>query len=95
MAPSKAKAEVAYKEFIAIYEAKYPKAVCCLTKDKDKLFSFYDFPAEPWGIFALPILLSLSLQPYNIELGKLEAVTLGKRYFALSLKWLCKLRKHG
>ena len=27
---------------------KYPKACTCLAKDKERLFSFYDFPAEHW-----------------------------------------------
>ncbi len=49
MAPNKAMAELAYKEFISTYEIKYPKATHCLTKDKEVLFSFYDFPAEHWG----------------------------------------------
>ncbi len=31
------------------YEAKYSKAVECLTKDRDVLLAFYDFPAEHWG----------------------------------------------
>ena len=48
MAPGKEQAEVAYKDFIAAYEAKYPKAVECLTKDKGKLLTFYSFPAEHW-----------------------------------------------
>jgi len=30
------------------YEAKYPKAVECLTKDREVLLTFYDFPAEHW-----------------------------------------------
>ena len=30
------------------YEAKYPKAVDCLTKDRDALLTFFDFPAEHW-----------------------------------------------
>jgi transposase-like protein len=27
---------------------KYDKAVACLTKDRDALLAFYDFPAEHW-----------------------------------------------
>ncbi|MEZ6021294.1 MAG: transposase, partial [Planctomycetota bacterium] len=27
---------------------KHPRAVECLLKDKDELFTFYDFPAEHW-----------------------------------------------
>ena len=45
---TKKDALTAYKKFIQTYEAKYPRAVVCLTKDKDSLFSFYDFPAEHW-----------------------------------------------
>jgi len=35
--------------FVELYQAKYPKACECLLKDKDVLFSFYDFPAEHWA----------------------------------------------
>ena len=37
-----------YDRFMALYEAKYPKACECLGKDKDTLFTFYDFPAHHW-----------------------------------------------
>jgi transposase-like protein len=43
--------EDAYKAFdntIALYSAKYPKAMECLAKDKEELLAFYDFPAEHW-----------------------------------------------
>ena len=48
MAPTKATALEAYGEFLALYGAKYPKACRCLEKDRDVLFTFYDFPAEHW-----------------------------------------------
>ncbi len=38
----------AYDRFVDEYSAKWPKAVECLTKDKEVLFTFYDFPAEHW-----------------------------------------------
>ena len=31
-----------------VYKDKYPKAVECLEKDKEVLFTFYDFPASHW-----------------------------------------------
>lgn len=37
-----------YDAFFELYEAKYPKACHCLAKDKEVLFTFYDFPAEHW-----------------------------------------------
>lgn len=48
MAPSRAEAERAFNQFVLTYEAKYPKAVQCLIKDKEALLAFYDFPAEHW-----------------------------------------------
>ena len=47
-AETKEKAEEAFERFEAKYRAKYPKAVDTLTKDRDKLLTFYDFPAEHW-----------------------------------------------
>ena len=48
MAQSKEAALDAYDHFVRSYEAKYPKAVQCLTKDRQDLFTFYDFPAMHW-----------------------------------------------
>jgi len=48
MAPTKEAALKAYNHFIKVFEDKYPKAVGCLVKDKEDLFTFYDFPAIHW-----------------------------------------------
>ena len=45
---TRAEAEKAFDLFVATYEAKYPKATECLTKDREGLLAFYDFPAEHW-----------------------------------------------
>ena len=34
--------------FAGKYNPKYEKAVACLTKDREALLSFFDFPAEHW-----------------------------------------------
>jgi putative transposase len=47
-APDRAAAETATATFADKYGSKYPKAVTCLTKDRDALLTFYDFPAEHW-----------------------------------------------
>ncbi len=47
-AETKADAETAFDLFIVTFEAKYPKAAECLSKDRDVLLTFYDFPAEHW-----------------------------------------------
>ena len=38
----------AYDHFVNAYKDKYPKAVACLEKDKDSLFTFYKFPSVHW-----------------------------------------------
>ena len=48
MAPDRASAEAAMGTFEKKYAAKYAKAVECLTKDREALLAFYDFPAEHW-----------------------------------------------
>lgn len=48
MAETKNDALEAFDLFVATYEAKYPKAVAGLVKDKQELLCFFDFPAEHW-----------------------------------------------
>ena len=47
-APTRAAAEAAIDVFADKYGAKYDKAVVCLTKDREALLAFFDFPAEHW-----------------------------------------------
>jgi len=48
MAETKKDALVAFDTFIETWSVKYDKAAECLTKDRDALLAFYDFPAEHW-----------------------------------------------
>ena len=48
LAPSRALAEVAVDVFAEKYQAKHHKAVDCLTKDREALLAFFNFPAEHW-----------------------------------------------
>jgi hypothetical protein len=48
LAPSRALAEVAIDVFAEKYQAKHHKAVECLTKDREALLAFFNFPAEHW-----------------------------------------------
>ena len=47
-AETRTAAKAAMDIFSEKYGAKYGKAVACLTKDRDTLLAFYDFPAEHW-----------------------------------------------
>jgi len=48
MAERRPAAEQAFDSFLRNYEAKYPKASECLSKDREVLLTFYDFPALHW-----------------------------------------------
>lgn len=48
-ASTKRDAEKAFDEFIEKYQVKYSAACQCLSKDREVLLTFYDFPAEHWG----------------------------------------------
>ncbi len=48
MAETRENAYKAFDRFGEMYKAKYPKAWECLSKDKEELLAFYDFPAEHW-----------------------------------------------
>jgi putative transposase len=47
-AATRTEAETAIAVFADKYGAKYDKAVACLTKDREALLAFFDFPAEHW-----------------------------------------------
>jgi putative transposase len=48
MAETKKDALAAFDAFVETWGIKYDRAVECLTKDRDALLAFYDFPAEHW-----------------------------------------------
>jgi putative transposase len=49
MAATRKAAIAAFERFLSTYGAKYPKATEKLTKDREALLAFYDFPAEHWA----------------------------------------------
>ena len=48
MAETKESALKAFDHFVESFGSKYPRAVECLEKDKNDLFTFYDFPGVHW-----------------------------------------------
>jgi len=48
MAETKDAANQALDEFVALFGAKYPKAIDCLRKDRALLLTFFDLPAAHW-----------------------------------------------
>ena len=48
LAPTKKEADIAFDVFREEFEAKYLKAVDCLRNNREKLLSFYNYPAQQW-----------------------------------------------
>ena len=48
MAETRRDAAAAFDRFVETYGLKYPKAVECLSKDREALLAVYEFPAEHW-----------------------------------------------
>ena len=48
LAPTKVDANNSFDVFIEEFETKYPKAVDCIKKHRDRLLEFYNYPAEHW-----------------------------------------------
>lgn len=48
LAPTKEGAGAAFDLFEKTFAAKYEAAVKCVSKDRDRLLTFFDFPAENW-----------------------------------------------
>lgn len=48
LSPTREDAMDAFNDFKERYHVKHPRAVDCLAKDEEVLFSFYDFPAQHW-----------------------------------------------
>jgi putative transposase len=48
LAPNRASAKTAIGVFAEKYGVKHGRAVECLTKDREELLAFYDFPTEHW-----------------------------------------------
>lgn len=47
-AETRGDAHAAFDLFVETFDAKYPKAVECLIRDREELLTFYDFPAQHW-----------------------------------------------
>jgi putative transposase len=89
MAPTKAEAETHFNDFISIYEAKYPKATECLKKDRDKLLTFYDFPAEHWRHIRTTNPIESTFSTVRLRTAKVRSCFSSKTVLTMAFK-LCQ-----
>jgi putative transposase len=73
MAETKATAELAFDAFIESYTPKYQKAADCLSKDRDTLLAFYDFPAEHWKHLRTTDEMDKRFQAIHVKQGRKKA----------------------
>jgi transposase-like protein len=85
MAETKDKALKTYEHFINVYSDKYPKAVECLTKDKDRLFTFYDFPAAHWRHIRSTNPIESTFATVRLRTAKTKGC--GSRVATLTMVW--------
>lgn len=88
MAATEKEARKAYKLFVDSFEAKYPKAVECLTKDEEHLFAFYSFPALHWCHIRTTNPIESTFATVRLRARRTKGY--GNRIAALSMLWkLC------
>jgi transposase-like protein len=80
--------EAAYQAFdgcVKRFEAKYPKAMDCLLKDKAWMLAFYDFPAEHWQHIRTTNPIESVFATVRLRTAKTK--NCGSRKTTLSMAW--------
>ena len=93
MAETRADAEAAFDFFAQAYGAKYDKAVACLAKDRDRLLSFYDFPAEHWKHLRSTNPIESTFATVRLRTTKTKGCLSRKTALAMVFKLLLSARK--
>jgi transposase-like protein len=94
MAPSKQEAERHFDIFIKTYKDKYPKAAQCLSKDRDALLAFYDFPAEHWPHIRTTNPIESTFATVRLRTNKVRGCFSNQTVTTMAFK-LCKCAEQG
>lgn len=95
MSEKRKDAERAFDSFINIYEAKYPKAVNCLTKDRNILLNFYDFPAEHWRHIRTTNPIESTFATVRLRTAKVRGCFSSRSVLAMAFKLCRSAEKNG
>jgi putative transposase len=93
MADSRDAAYRAYTVCVNRFEAKYPKAMDCLSKDKEKLLAFYDFPAEHWAHLRTTNPIESVFASVRLRTGKTKNCGSRKTTLAMAYKLIVTAQK--
>ena len=93
MAETRADAEAAFDFFIAAYGAKYHKAAERLVKDRERLLSFYDFPAEHWKHIRTTNPIESTFATVRLRTVKTKGCLSRKTVLAMAFKLILSARR--
>ncbi len=93
LAATKANAQTAFERLIKTYEARYPKAVEYLVKDRDALLAFYDFPAEHWQHIRTTNPIESTFATVRLRTDKTRGCVSHNRILSLGFKLLQSAQK--
>lgn len=93
MAETRADAEAAFDFFVEAYGAKYDKATDCLVKDRDRLLTFYDFPAEHWKHIRSTNPIESTFATVRLRTTKTKGCLSRKTALAMVFKLMLSARK--
>jgi putative transposase len=93
MADTRDAAYQAFDACTARFEAKYPKAMECLHKDKERLLAFYDFPAEHWAHLRTTNPIESVFATVRLRTGKTKNCGSRKTTLAMAYKLIVTAQK--
>ena len=86
MAETRQGARKAFDGCVKRFEAKYPKAMECLLKDKEAMLAFYDFPAMHWQHIRTTNPIESVFATVRLRTAKMK--NCGSRTTTLTMAWL-------
>ena len=85
MAETRQGARKAFDDCVKRFEAKYPKAMECLQKDKEAMLAFYDFPATHWQHIRTTNPIESVFATVRLRTAKMK--NCGSRTTTLTMAW--------
>ncbi len=93
MAETRADAEKAFDFFIDAYGTKYHKAAERLIKDRERLLTFYDFPAEHWKHIRTTNPIESTFATVRLRTAKTKGCLSRKTALAMAFKLILSARR--
>ena len=93
MAETRREADKAFGFFVEAYGVKYDKAVECLVKDRERLLSFYDFPAEHWKHIRTTNPIESTFATVRLRTVKTKGCLSRKTALAMAFKLILSARR--